>query len=179
MLSELDVLKLVSERLSNNRFQFMLTGSFALAYYATPRMTRDLDIVVDLRETDVERLAGVFRTDFYLDPDDARAAVVAQRMFNLMHLETGIKVDFIVRKGTKYRKMEFFRRRAVSFSGVETFIVSREDLILSKLVWAAETNSEMQLRDIKSLVHESLDQVYLRQWAPSLGVATALEKVLT
>jgi hypothetical protein len=33
MLSELDVLKLVSERLSNNRFQFMLTGSFALAYY--------------------------------------------------------------------------------------------------------------------------------------------------
>jgi hypothetical protein len=114
-----------------------------------------------------------------LDPDDARAAVVAQRMFNLMHLETGIKVDFIVRKGTKYRKMEFLRRRAVSFSGVETFIVSREDLILSKLVWAAETNSEMQLRDIKSLVHESLDQVYLRHWAPSLGVATALEKVLT
>lgn len=48
MLSELDVLKLVSERLSNNRFQFMLTGSFALAYYATPRMTRDLDVVVDL-----------------------------------------------------------------------------------------------------------------------------------
>ncbi len=64
MLSELDVLKLVSERLSNNRFQFMLTGSFALAYYATPRMTRDLDIVVDLRETDVDRLTGVFRSGF-------------------------------------------------------------------------------------------------------------------
>jgi hypothetical protein len=36
--------------------QYMLTGSFALAYYATPRMTRDLDIVVQLREVDVEPL---------------------------------------------------------------------------------------------------------------------------
>lgn len=137
MLSELDVLKMVGERLSNNRFQFMLTGSLALAYYATPRMTRDLDVVVDLREADVDRLTGVFRTDFYLDPEDARAAVVAQRMFNLMHLETGIKVDFIVRKATEYREAEFLRRRAVG-----------------------STKSEMQLRDIKSLVHASrLEQV--------------------
>ncbi len=48
-----------------------------------------------------------------------------------MHLETGIKVDFIVRKATEYREAEFLRRRAVSFSGVETFIVSREDLIIT------------------------------------------------
>jgi hypothetical protein len=178
MLNELDVLQLVSERLSRAQVQFMLTGSFALAYYATPRMTRDLDIVVDLRETDVDRLSRAFVTDFYLDPDDARAAVVAQRMFNLMHLQTGIKVDFIVRKRTEYRELEFLRRRAVRFSGVETFIVSREDLILSKLVWAAETNSEMQRRDITSLVHASLDTAYLRQWAASLGVAAALEQVL-
>src|SRR5271165_4933494 len=98
MTTELEVLGLVSDRLSMRGLPFMLTGSFALAYYATPRMTRDLDIVVDVRETDVDRLTGVFRGDFYLDPDDARAAVVAQRMFNLMHLQTGIKVDFIVRK---------------------------------------------------------------------------------
>ena len=64
-----------------------------------------------------------------------------------------MQVDFIVRKETEYREAEFLRRRAVSFSGVETFIVSREDLIL----WAAETKSEMQLRDIKSLVRASLD----------------------
>ncbi len=58
MLSELDVLKMVGERLSNNRFQFMLTGSLALAYYATPRMTRDLDVVVDWREADVQSHAS-------------------------------------------------------------------------------------------------------------------------
>ena len=48
MITELDVLKLVSERLTATQIQFMLTGSFALAFYATPRMTRDLDLVVRL-----------------------------------------------------------------------------------------------------------------------------------
>jgi len=179
MLTELDILKLISERLSAGKFQFMLTGSFALAYYATPRMTRDLDIVLELREPDVERFAGVFAADFYLDPDDARAAVAAQRMFNLMHFQTGIKIDFIVRKATEYREAEFLRRRAVSLSGVDTFIVSREDLILSKLVWAVETNSEMQRRDVQSLVHAILDKAYLRKWASPLGVAASLEQVLS
>jgi hypothetical protein len=178
MLTEIDVLKLISERLSAGHFKFMLTGSFALAYYATPRMTRDLDIVVELGKNDVERFIGPFLADFYLDPDYAREAVAAQRMFNLMHLQSGIKVDFIVRKSTEYRKVEFLSRRAVSFNGVETDIVSREDLILSKLVWAAESNSEMQRRDIESLVHSSLEKAYLRQWAASLGVAAAVEQLL-
>jgi hypothetical protein len=178
MLNELDVLRLVSERLSAGNFQYMLTGSFALAYYATPRMTRDLDMVVQLRELDVEPLSRAFGPDFYFDFADALAAVASKRMFNLMHLQSGIKVDFIVRKETEYRELEFTRRRAVNFGGVDTFIVSREDLLLSKLVWSIESNSEMQRRDIAALVHDSLDRVYLRRWAESLGVAAALEQIL-
>lgn len=54
--TELEVLRIVSDRLTTVGTPFMLTGSFALAYYATPRMTRDLDIVVALAEQDVDRL---------------------------------------------------------------------------------------------------------------------------
>jgi hypothetical protein len=53
MATELDGLRIISDRLSTKALAFMLTGSFALAYYATPRMTRDLDIVVALREPDI------------------------------------------------------------------------------------------------------------------------------
>jgi hypothetical protein len=55
MLEELEVLKIVSERLEAAQLPFMLTGSFAMAYYGKPRMTRDLDIVVSLNEDDVRR----------------------------------------------------------------------------------------------------------------------------
>jgi hypothetical protein len=98
MTSELDVLRIVSERLAAVGISFMLTGSYAMAYYATPRMTRDLDLVLALGWEDVDRLVAAFSHDFYVDADDARSAVRTQQLFNLLHLESGVKVDFIVRK---------------------------------------------------------------------------------
>ena len=157
---------------------FMLTGSFALAYYATPRMTRDLDIVVALDERDVEPLVTAFASDFYIDADAARTAVLTERMFNLMHLESGVKVDLIVRKSDEYRQVEFARRKPVAIASVRTWIVSCEDLILSKLVWALQSNSELQRRDIRQLLVGSIDLDYIRKWAQPLCVTKLLDELL-
>src|SRR5271169_6043164 len=95
MTTELDVLGLVCDRLTEWGLPFMLTGSFALAYYATPRMMRDLDIVVALNERDVDTLVVAFASDFYMDAEKARTAILSERMFNHMHLESGVKVDLV------------------------------------------------------------------------------------
>src|SRR5688572_17908739 len=164
MLEELEVLKIVSERLEAAQLPFMLTGSFAMAYYGKPRMTRDLDLVVALVEDDVPTIVEAMSPDFYIDIDDVRSAVMSQRLFNLMHHATGIKIDLIVRKNAEYRQVEFARRRPVEINEVKTWIVSREDLILSKLVWAKESNSELQRRDVRTLLDDSVDQKYLEHW---------------
>jgi hypothetical protein len=177
MLEELEVLKIVSERLESARLPFMLTGSFAMAYYGRPRMTRDLDIVVSLNEEDVIGLVAALAPDFYVDADSVRAAVVSQGLFNLMHLATSIKVDLIVRKGSEYRQVEFARRQPVELNGVKTWIVSREDLILSKLVWAKDSGSELQRRDVRTLLDDSMDRAYLQRWAARLDVAEALAEI--
>jgi len=178
-MSELEVLRIVSERLGAEGLPFMLTGSFALAYYATPRMTRDIDVVVALREADIERLVSVFAPDFYIEADAVRDAVRSERLFNMMHLESGIKVDLIVRKADEYRRIEFDRRKRVDFAGIQTWIVSREDLLLSKLVWAKATASELQLRDVRALAQGTVDCDYLRHWAVVLGVGRVLEELLS
>ena len=178
MTTELDVLGLVSDRLSARGLLFMLTGSFALAYYATPRMTRDLDIVVALNARDADTLVAAFASDFYIDVDAARTAILSERMFNLMHLESGVKVDFIVRKSSEFRLVEFARRRAVAIAGIHTWIVSCEDLILSKLVWALESNSELQRRDIHQLLAVAIDLDYICKWAQHLGVTTLLNALM-
>ena len=178
MTTELEVLGLVSDRLSEHGLPFMLTGSFALAYYATPRMTRDLDIVVALNESDVDALVAAFKSDFYIDAVAARTAIRSERMFNLMHLESGVKVDLIIRKSSEFRQVEFARRKPVAISGTGTWIVSCEDLILSKLVWALESNSELQRRDIHQLLAEPVDLDYIRKWASQLGVAMLLNELM-
>jgi hypothetical protein len=100
-----------------------------------------------------------------------------QGMFNLMHLDSAIKVDLIVRKNSEYRHAEFERRKSVEFAGISTWITSREDLILSKLVWARDSGSEMQLRDVRTLIDESVDGLYLKDWAAKLGVAAKLDEL--
>jgi hypothetical protein len=177
MVTELDLLGIVGDRLTACDVPFMLTGSFALAYYATPRMTRDLDIVVALGATDITRVVAAFADDFYVDPETARAAMANESLFNLMHYASGIKVDLIVRKSSAYRRLEFARRQRVAIGPISTWIVSREDLILSKLVWAQASESELQLRDVRQLLAKAVDDDYLREWAEALGVVTLLASV--
>ena len=170
MSAELGVLSIVSERLESAGIAFMLTGSFALTHYATPRMTRDLDFVVQCDERSFERLVALFSHDFYVDEDTVRSAVRQQRLFNLMHLGSGIKVDMIVRKDSDYRITEFERRQRVRLGSVLTWIASREDLIVSKLVWSRDTRSELQRRDVKALLGQTVDIQYVSAWANRLGV---------
>ena len=124
-------------------------------------------------------MVAAFAADFYVDADAALAAVRTERLFNMMHLASGIKLDMIVRKSTPYRELEFSRRASGKLGGVSTWLVSREDLILSKLIWARESGSELQFRDVQALLKDTVDREYLSQWAADLGVSELLERLKT
>lgn len=176
--NELDVLSDVSRRLESAGIAFMVTGSMAMTYYAKPRMTRDIDIVVALTHADLETIVNLFKDGYYVDDLAVRRAIGARSIFNLIHNETIIKVDCIVLKSTGYRQEEFERRQLVTFGGFQTWIVSREDLILSKLYWAKDSRSEMQLGDVRNLLLVPCDENYLRSRAEQLGVSGLLEEIL-
>ena len=178
MLTELDILRDVCTRLEKARIEYMLTGSMAMNYYAQPRMTRDIDIVVQLEASDAARVVSAFAPDYFV-PDEALHSALQERgMVNLLHLESVVKVDLIVQKQAPYRKTEFARRVHVDLPGFSAWLVSREDLILSKLAWAKDAQSELQMRDVRNLLSGDCDVPYLRQWAPALNVTELLEDCL-
>jgi hypothetical protein len=76
-----------------------------------------------------------------IDADAVRSAIAQLGMFNIIHYDHVIKVDCIVRKDTPYRREEFARRSAVEIDGVTMWFVTAEDLLLSKLAWAAESRT--------------------------------------
>jgi hypothetical protein len=176
---QLDVLKLVAERLQCADIAYMISGSIALNYYAQPRLTRDIDIVVALRLEDAERVTELFAADFYVDTDAVRNAIAQLGMFNIIHYDQVMKVDFIVRKETPYRQEEFARRIAVEIDSATMWLVTAEDLLLSKLAWAAESHSEMQLQDVRNLIRSVayLDWTYIEPWADALTVGELLREV--
>lgn len=177
MFSELDLLLDVACRLEQAGLDYMLTGSMALNHYAQPRMTRDIDIVLALLLKDLDLLPLVFGDDFYFSPEAAREAIFQQSCFNAIHQESLIKVDFMIRKREDYRLLEFERRRRIEVSGHALWIVSKEDLILSKLDWARQSQSERQLSDVENLLATGADMDYLRTWSQRLNLTAMLTRV--
>ena len=129
----------VSHKLDQAGIGYMLTGSMAMNYYAQPRMTRDIDVVIAIGPTDVERMASLFEPEYYVSKQSIRDSIAHESVFNLIHHESVIKVDFMVRKQSEYRQVEFERRQKVSILDFTTYIVSKEDLIISKLWWTKDS----------------------------------------
>lgn len=176
--TELDVLRDVSERLESAGIAFMLTGSTAMNFYVQPRMTRDIDLVVKVAAEQTDVLVATFKDDYYIDRVAISKAIAQRSVFNIIHNATIFKLDCIVLKNDEYRQEEFSRRRQITVSDFQTWIVSREDLILSKLYWARESRSELQFRDVKSLLSTDCDMCYLQSRAEMLGVKPLLMEFL-
>lgn len=180
MLSdELRFLAYVTTRLDRAGIAYMLTGSMAMMFYAVPRMTRDIDLVVECQDEDIDALVEAFAEDCYISAAAVRDAVNTRGMFNVIHTEMAIKADFVVRRATDYRKLEFSRSRVVDLDGLVVTVVSPEDLILSKLDWARDSHSESQYRDVSQLLRAvpGLDFAYLDNWARELDVAAKLKEL--
>jgi predicted nucleotidyltransferase len=178
MSEEIKLIKKIANRMESAGIEYMMTGSMAQALYSRPRMTRDIDIVVQIFPSGIEDVVNLFKDEFYIDKESVRKAVLERGMFNIIHTETVIKVDMIVRKDEDYRVEEFLRRRKIDMDGTKVWVVAPEDLVLSKLVWAKQSDSELQFKDVCQVLanQKDLDMAYLAKWSKALGVHGLLEK---
>ncbi len=128
-MNEIEIVRDISHRFEQAGIPYMLTGSMAMNYYAQPRMTRDIDVVIAIGPEDVERVTALFRPDYFVSEES-------------------------------------------------TFIVSKEDLIISKLFWAKDSHSEVQLGDVRNLLATGYDDTYLRRWTRELGLDSLLTECL-
>jgi hypothetical protein len=169
-----DFLQQIVSILEKAEVPYMLTGSLAAAYYAVPRATQDIDLVVDLELIDPSDLAGLLSAaGFYVSASAAREAASHEGQFNAIDPETGWKVDFIIRKGRPFSRSEFSRRVRRSALGLDLYMVTREDLVVAKLEWAKKGESELQLRDVRALLKTAgpeFDRDYVSRWIRDLDL---------
>lgn len=179
MDEQLDFVKEIARRLDEAGISYMLTGSMAMAMYVTPRMTRDIDVVVELSSRDVGRFTRQFAEDCYVDVESVNEAISRVDMFNVIHERWLLKADFIIRKVDTYHETEFTRRNRIYIGGVQVSIVAPEDLILSKLLWSKDSGSALQQDDVIQLVQaiETLDWQYMERWASALNIGDELRRV--
>jgi hypothetical protein len=173
-----EVLRDFTERLDQLGIPYMLTGSVAMMYYVIPRMTADIDIIIELKRDISTEIILKFEPDYYIPHGSMRSAIERNTMFNMLHEKTLVKVDCVLKKKDEFQLQSFERRKKVDFAGFDVWIISAEDLILSKLNWAKTTGSEMQLRDVANLLRSAVDLGYVKMWAVKLEIDKTLNGIL-
>ena len=149
---------------------YMLTGSMAMMSYSVYRFTADVDVVLELKSEDAKRIIGVFEPDYYVPHSAVSRAIFLEKMFNVIHQETAFKIDCVVKKSNAFQKNAFARRSRTDFYGREIWIITKEDLIISKLLWAKDSLSEKQLTDVKNLIRTDFDVDYVESWTNELSI---------
>ncbi len=169
----LQFLQIIVKFFLDEQIPYMLSGSMAMSIYTLPRATRDFDFVVHLQQKDMDKLVKFFKHGYYCDADAVKEAIKNQGMFNIIDYASGFKADFMVLKNEPFRQTEFNRKKLISFFNVPVYIVSPEDLLLSKLIWIQQIQSNLQLDDIKNLSEiDTLDWEYINDWVKELKLNT-------
>jgi hypothetical protein len=164
------------------RIPYLVTGAIASIAYGEPRLTNDIDVVVDMSLVHIDVFKSCFpENEFYLDVDSMREAINRCSQFNIIHPESGLKVDVIITKKDDFDQSRFARIKKLNVSETRSAdFASPEDVIIKKLEYFKKGRSEKHLRDIASMLKissELIDRAYISSWAKRLTVDEIWEEL--
>jgi len=167
-----EVFQKITTALDRAGIAYMLSGSFASAYYGATRSTRDIDLVIEATPAQLRAFVqSLPSNEYYVDLDAALEADKRQSLFNVIDFATGWKIDLIIRKARSFSREEFRRRKLVNLLDLSLFVASAEDVIVSKLEWSKLAQSQRHVEDVAGILRmrwESLDNSYLEKWIAEL-----------
>jgi len=165
---------------------YYITGSLASSFHGIPRATADADLIAEIKPEHLHTLSEKLGSEFYVDKDLVQRAVLNSTSFNVIHLDTMFKIDVFIQRDDVASQQAMARRiryKVEEGQGVELYLASAEDIILSKLVWykAGGLVSELQWRDILGVLQvcsDNLDFTYLNKVAGERKIVDLLEDAI-
>jgi len=159
------------------QIRYHLTGGLTGTAYGEPRMTQDIDLVVDpqqLSESLADFLAMLKGSDFLFDEATIRKAVDQGGQFQLLDQQETLKLDVYARE---LIPGELDRTVMLEvFQGQELPVVSRVDAAASKLVWISK-GSHKSRRDLRA-IHRNASETEQREIAKTAAIL-GLRQLLT
>ncbi|QQS35713.1 MAG: hypothetical protein IPM56_15950 [Ignavibacteriales bacterium] len=162
-MQEINLFALYTEVLTKNNIEYFITGSVASIVYGDPRLTHDIDLVVNLSISQVGDFVKAFPSkEFYCPPQDVIITELnrySRGHFNLIHLETGFKADIYFTGKEELQHWAMQNRKQIEFAGSMIFVAPPEYVIIKKLEFFREGNAQKHLSDIKSILNNSSELI--------------------
>ena len=177
-----DLVGLFIEPLEEIGIAYMVTGGVAAVVYGDPRFTRDIDLVLELDESQIGRLENAFGGGaFYVPPREAMRGEATRRRgghFNIIHRDTALRADVYLLDDEPLHQWGFEHRKPIPLSGGTMCIAPIEYVILRKLQYFRDSGSDRHLRDVAHMCRISSDEVSrseLMAWVDQLGLSVEWE----
>jgi len=162
-MPEANLFLVFTRRLNELGARYMVSGSVAVILYGEPRLTHDVDVIVFFSPDQISRLPEYFPApEFYCPPADVVRVEAAREQrghFNLFHVETGFKADIYLAGRDPLHGWAFRRTRRFEVEGQPLILAPPEYVIVRKLQFFREGGSEKHLRDIRSMLRTSIEQI--------------------
>jgi hypothetical protein len=162
----------------------MITGGVAAIAYGEPRLTNDVDIVVDGAPAYADRFTAVFSTpDYYLPPHEVLIEELARSRhghFNIIHNDSGLRADVYVAGDDSLNAWAMQRRHEEQIGADHVWFAPIEYVIVRKLEYYSEGGSDRHLRDIAAMLRISgdlIDRATLRRLIGDRGLEVPWAKV--
>jgi hypothetical protein len=178
-----DLIELFVKPLNGLGARYLVSGSVAAMLYGEPRVTHDIDLLVFLRSEQIQELPNAFPpSEFYVPPVETifSEATRERGSFNVIHADSGLKADMYLVGRDEFHAWAFRNARQYTITDTTIRLAPPEYVIVRKLEYYREGGSEKHLRDIRSMLAVSGDQIdrsELNAWIQRQGVQDQWRRV--
>jgi hypothetical protein len=177
MPDSLQLATLVVAALARSEVPHMVVGSFARNFHSFARSTQDADIVLAVDMAGLNRFLAELGGDFTVAPQATFETNTGTFRHTLVHSATDFKIELFLLSNDPFDQEGFRRRLPFKFNGHPSFVLTAEDVILSKLRWSRAKDLE-DIRDVLAVKGvEALDWNYLNHWATIHNARAKLEEL--
>jgi hypothetical protein len=169
----------VIEVLEQLDIPYMVVGGFAAIFYGEPRLTIDVDIVVDMKWRHIGPFVAAFPIpDYYVSEEGIRDSLQRRYPFNVIQPTTGAKVDLVPLPRDPFTRTAFQRRQRLEYdeAGHSATFITPEDIIVAKLIAYRETESDRHLRDARGVLMTQWGELDLEAVHRSARAGRVLEQ---
>ncbi len=157
---------------------YVLVGGFAVIAHTFPRTTLDVDFVVAIPMSGIDRIAAHFPAAFRLDPQPQMEILTGTYRWIAEVEGSTFRVE-IFHLADDPHHQELFRRRITLFVPPmqETlWIPAPEDLVIQKLRWARRKDLD-DAQNILAVQGDAIDYAHLERWCGQHGTLERLAEV--
>jgi hypothetical protein len=159
---------------------YMIVGSLASNFHGIPRSTRDADFVVQLAPDSLRRLEQALAPGLTLEQQGAFEAVTGTLRYLVALVDSPFVCELFVLSDDAHDQERFARRHAATVLAHPAFVASAEDMIITKLRWAAGAHRSKDRDDIRNILAvqgAELDAAYLDRWSTAHSTAALLAEI--